>query len=362
MCADALDFRLCAPPIPLADREALMTDARYKIVFTGELLPDISLDTAKDNLAQLFKSDRSKIDGLFSGAAVALKRDLPDAEADKYLSVLHNAGIKVQKEPDLSAKLSLVELDDPASKIVTARMTCPKCGHEQLQAVECAACGIVVDKFIARQALLAKSPKPEPMLTASPYTPPQADVAEPQAEFGTLKVLGVQGRIGRVRYLAWSMGMLLACVPVFGIAAASMMLSDTLGFALIGLTVLFMAMVSICIGVQRLHDMGLSGWLWLLNFVPFVGSIFALVMLFAPGSSGANNYGPPPPPNGRGVVALAWAMLLVPLIGILAAIALPAYQDYINRTEAAAQSAVQPAESASPFETSEESSEESSEE
>ena len=65
-----------------------MTDARYKIVFTGELMPDVAADSVKDNLARLFKSDRSKIEALFSGAAVALKRDLTEADAEKYMAAL----------------------------------------------------------------------------------------------------------------------------------------------------------------------------------------------------------------------------------------------------------------------------------
>ena len=71
-----------------------MSEARYKIVFNGEVMPEMALDTVKDNLARLFKSDRAKIDNLFSGSAVALKRDLPESEADKYLTALQRAGAK----------------------------------------------------------------------------------------------------------------------------------------------------------------------------------------------------------------------------------------------------------------------------
>ena len=65
-----------------------MTEARYKIVFDGQLMPEMTLETVKDNLARLFKSDPSKIDALFSGSPVALKRDLAETEADKYLAAL----------------------------------------------------------------------------------------------------------------------------------------------------------------------------------------------------------------------------------------------------------------------------------
>ena len=50
-----------------------MSDTRYKIVFDGQLMPEMALETVKDNLARLFKSDPARIENLFSGAPVALK-------------------------------------------------------------------------------------------------------------------------------------------------------------------------------------------------------------------------------------------------------------------------------------------------
>src|SRR3989338_3184170 len=170
-----------------------MTGARFKIVFEGEVLPDVSLDSAKDNLARLFKSERAKIEGLFSGATVVLKRDLPDSQADQYLRALDSAGLKVRKERDMSASLSLVALDDPKAPVSTTPMNCPKCGHEQPKALECVACGIVIEKFLARQALLAKEPARETAAASpSPYSPPQAQVGEELPEFGTLNDLGLR--------------------------------------------------------------------------------------------------------------------------------------------------------------------------
>ena len=89
-----------------------MTDQRFKIVFSGELMPDASLETVKDNLARLFKSEPGKIDALFGGRPVVLKRELPEAEAERYLTALRQAGANAYKEVDLAASLSLVETPD----------------------------------------------------------------------------------------------------------------------------------------------------------------------------------------------------------------------------------------------------------
>ena len=112
-----------------------MTEARYKIVFDGQLMPEMTLETVKDNLARLFKSDPSKIDALFSGSPVALKRDLAETEADKYLAALQQAGAQARKEQEAVA-LSLVDsAPEQASTSTPAApthgMTCPKCGHQQ---------------------------------------------------------------------------------------------------------------------------------------------------------------------------------------------------------------------------------------
>src|SRR5690606_21762785 len=160
-----------------------MSETRYKVVFDGVLVPGADLDTTKDNLAALFKSDRSKIDALFTGSAVALKRDLADAEAQKYVDVLQRAGIQVRAETELASTLSLVETEEHDAKPSTERMTCPKCGHEQPKAIDCEACGVVVEKFLARQAQLAEAPQPS---AVSPYSTPQSQVADADTEVGVL--------------------------------------------------------------------------------------------------------------------------------------------------------------------------------
>ena len=145
-----------------------MTDQRFKIVFSGELMPDASLETVKDNLARLFKSEPGKIDALFGGRPVVLKRELPEAEAERYLTALRQAGANAYKEVDLAASLSLVETPDhnppqvaeetPAQDLPP--MTCPKCGHEQPSGAECSACGIIIEKYLARQAQLGENAAP----------------------------------------------------------------------------------------------------------------------------------------------------------------------------------------------------------
>jgi len=172
----------------------------------------------------------------------------------------------------------------------------------------------------------------------SPYTPPAAAVADAASDFGELSVFSMNGRLGRLRYLAYGFGValigqiLLAMMGGMGAALQS----ETGGIlSLVGIAVVYIAMIviSIMLAVQRLHDLDKTGWLYLLILVPLVNIIFGLYMLFARGTQGTNRYGNPPPPNSTGVVIAAWLLIFVFVGGIVAAITIPAYNDYVQRSQ-----------------------------
>lgn len=300
-----------------------MTQPRFKIVFDGELMPEVALETAKDNLARLFKSDRARINSLFSGSTVAIKRALQEGEADQYLVALQRAGAKARKEPDPEASLSLADAaaEDPDASGEAARMVCPKCGHPQRKSVACAACGVIIGKYIAHQALFAQPATGASGHAAppanSPYAPPKAAVAPASPAVGDLNVFALEGRIGRLRYLAWSLVLIGAFAGVMAVVAIAANVSEILGAALAIGAVLGLLVVSVQIGAQRLHDIGWSAWLLLLNIVPLINSLFWILMLVVPGSAGANRYGPPPPRNSLAVKLLAGIFLLLSLGGLL---------------------------------------------
>ena len=176
------------------------------------------------------------------------------------------------------------------------------------------------------------------MSTAPPYTPPKSTVADMARGYSELKVFSAKGRIGRVRYLGWSMGFtMLAMVVLFAaIAVAGAIGGQGLAMTLYFIGIIPMTVVSALFVIQRLHDLDKTGWWFLLMLIPLVGLFFALYVVFAPGTSGANRYGNPPPPNSTGVVVLAWMVpVMLVVIGILAAMAIPAYQSYVQKAQEA---------------------------
>lgn len=56
---------------------------------------------------------------------------------------------------------------------------------------------------------------------------------------------------------------------------------------------LLLAIPTISVAVRRLRDIGLSGWLYLVTFIPYVGGLFLLVVACIPSQPHPNAYGPP---------------------------------------------------------------------
>lgn len=66
------------------------------------------------------------------------------------------------------------------------------------------------------------------------------------------------------------------------------------------LNIIFLAICGfwgLSLQVRRQHDIHISGWLYLLNFVPIIGYLFILYTSFCPGTKGPNKYGDEPLPR-----------------------------------------------------------------
>lgn len=81
-----------------------MAEPLFDIVFRGDVVLGHSIVDVKARLAQLFKVDAAKIETLFSGGAMPLKRNLDRAAAEKYKTVLTKAGAQVQIRPAANTK------------------------------------------------------------------------------------------------------------------------------------------------------------------------------------------------------------------------------------------------------------------
>ncbi|MGE5624396.1 MAG: DUF805 domain-containing protein [Bacillota bacterium] len=148
-----------------------------------------------------------------------------------------------------------------------------------------------------------------------------------------IRFFDLQSRIGRLRYLAYGIGMSLIIIVPAIVGSMLLTLSPILGIVILCLIYIAAIVYGIALGVRRLHDLDKSGWWLLLSLVPLVNLGLAIYMLFFSGTIGENRFGPQPPPNSGWVIAGAVTYIAVIPIGILAAIAIPAYGDYTVRAQ-----------------------------
>ncbi|MES2148261.1 MAG: DUF805 domain-containing protein [Pseudomonadota bacterium] len=166
----------------------------------------------------------------------------------------------------------------------------------------------------------------------NPYAAPTAGLDEPISQDGTYtpKVFAVNGRIGRLRYLAYSIGQGLL------LAAAVGLLVGFGGLRVDGWTIKLIqygpgSVIALILARRRLQDLGQTPWLSIPAVIPYLNILLGLYLLFAPGDDASNQYGPAPGPNTRGVKLAAWIVPAVAIIGIVAAVSIPAYQGYMKR-------------------------------
>ena len=164
-----------------------------------------------------------------------------------------------------------------------------------------------------------------------------ADSVPAALAFQPVRLWPPKGRIGRLRLLVYATSMILA-IQIAAVIAVAM--GRSMGAANTNPTIVgFLTWIAFLAGIfplyiQRAHDMDWSGWASLVCMIPLVN----LVFVFKAGTPGANRYGAPPPPNGVWVKIGAFVMFGIFFLGgILAAIAIPQYQQYVQRARAASQ-------------------------
>ena len=167
---------------------------------------------------------------------------------------------------------------------------------------------------------------------ANRFAPPATAVADIVAAAGEqpIRLWPPKGRMGRLRFLAYGLGFYVLFIVasfVFGFVAALFGQDSVIVTTIAILGVLVYVAAEITLMVQRSHDMDLSGWWSIAAMIPLVG----LFWVFKGGTRGINRWGAPPPPNGLAVRVFGLILPVIVIVGVVAAVALPAYQTYSTR-------------------------------
>lgn len=110
-----------------------------------------------------------------------------------------------------------------------------------------------------------------------------------------LDMFSFSGRLGRLAYFGH--GIVAGLVMLVGTVMAITLSpnSEIEGMSPAGVVVLLIAFavatwVALAAGAKRCHDLDKSGWFLLTTYIPLVGILFSLYILFAPGTLGQNRY------------------------------------------------------------------------
>ena len=90
---------------------------------------------------------------------------------------------------------------------------------------------------------------------------------------------------------------MVAVVGMLTLTLVSVFVVDALAGVMFMLTmVLYLGafLPLLAVSVRRLHDLGKSGWMMLVMYIPFVGGILLLVWFVSDGEAANNAYGPVP--------------------------------------------------------------------
>lgn len=276
-----------------------MSDARLDIYLLGEPQPGTDRSTLVRNLAATFKKEVPVIEKMLRKSRSLLKADVDAATAAKYRSAIHKAGGK-----------------------------CELVNHgEQLFPSE------ALNPVTARSALTVAPFEPTPLSPAvsdeapesttstnthynSPYSAPNAN-SESIDYFCYKCGRGIAPGLAQCPYCR---------TPQVQLYRKEKATAGVLAFFLGGL------------GVHRFYLGQWWGIFYLLFWGTFIPSIVSFIEAFVfwltPNERWNQKYGQVPARGaGMAVALVVGAILMIAIVGILAAIALPAYQDYTTRSK-----------------------------
>lgn len=172
------------------------------------------------------------------------------------------------------------------------------------------------------------------MSDQNPYSTPDATLATSDSGTYNPSIFSFNGRIGRLRYLAYNTGLNLVLtaimIPLLGAsgmmaAGGGDMSAMTGGIGGVAVILFYIAtiVISVMFGKRRLNDLNRSGWFILLFIIPIINLLLIIYMIFFSGTDGDNNYGPQAVPNTLGVKILGLLFPILMLVGIVAAVAIP---------------------------------------
>jgi uncharacterized membrane protein YhaH (DUF805 family) len=107
-----------------------------------------------------------------------------------------------------------------------------------------------------------------------------------------MSLFSFQGRVGRQQFWLTSLALIAVVVVLEFLVRGARGSPVALMFLVLMVPLVW---ISLAVGIKRWHDRDKSGWWILINLLPFIGGIWALVENgFLKGTSGQNRFGADP--------------------------------------------------------------------
>lgn len=176
------------------------------------------------------------------------------------------------------------------------------------------------------------------------YQTPESNIETmPGDEYDTSPLFSPRGRIGRLHYVGVSFVTAMVSSLILSLLTAGLLALmgvsnenvdpdeiETFTTSISFVTSMLLFIPLYILVIKRLHDLNASGWWALAGIIPLLNLIMFFFLALYPGTKGPNQYGGIPNHGSRGALSLIVVFIFVLFVGIIAAIALPAYQDYIE--------------------------------
>jgi hypothetical protein len=153
-----------------------MGNASFRVVLTGDITTGHSREAAIAALSRLFRCSAAEITQVVDAGNTQIGSNMTAEEALETQERLEVAGAYARIDrvaPNAAPLLNHLELP-PVDTLSAGLMRCPACGHEQLVALSCDACGAVFADFNRQR------PSPPLPSDAMPFNPaPPRSAASP---------------------------------------------------------------------------------------------------------------------------------------------------------------------------------------
>lgn len=325
-------------------------DTPVRLVFAGTVRDGFDRASVQHKLGAWLKLDGPRLEKLFSGRAVVIKRGLPAEQAAAWVQRFAALGAELKVEPDTpmpasvrptpapsvapsgpaatgapaEPALSLVSTEPPAKPAQAEppmrlapdpaaldEVTCPTCGERQPRRILCRQCATDMPRAQAALDEQRAIERAERIAAArarrglKPLPDPAVERFQTEDE---VPLLGrsFDGRLGRMSYLA---GNLMAWA---GMGLSFFLLVKWPGWttgALLAGVVIWVMFFSWRLTTLRMHDFNRSGWWALLFGLPVIGPILSIVIMLVPGDEHPNDYGEPQRERHSGLAIAAVVVL-----------------------------------------------------